>query len=117
MERSRRGLWLARSALVLMALYCAFLLLLAVGEMASGDVSGAQHLVPVLIIIVLMVLARSRPVAGGAALVVIGVLASAFYFLAVHGEVAFRVQAVLLGGAPFAVCGLLFLASAALARQ
>ncbi len=117
MKRSRRGLWLERSALVLMGVYAAFLLLFAVGEMASGDISGAQHLVPVLIIIVLVILARRRPVAGGAALVAIGVLASVLYFVAVRGDVAFRVQAVLIGGAPFLVSGLLFLAAAALARR
>jgi len=115
--RSRRARWALYAALALMGLYALFFLVFAVGEMAAGGLSGAMHLVSALAVVVLMLLARRRPVEGGIGLVVLGVLSALYLAAAMRGEWDFRVQGILLGAAPFAVCGLLFLAAAALARR
>ena len=61
------------AALVLLGLGVAFYLLFTVGEMASGDVSGIQHLPPVLALAALMWLGWKRPTTAGIVLLVLAV--------------------------------------------
>ena len=114
---SKHATWVLRGALVLMAIYTAFWLFVGIAEMTSGDLSGVIHLVPAIMLVGLMFLARRRPIEGGVVLVVLGVLASVYFFAATHGGSAFQIQAALFGGAPYVVFGLLFLAAAALAQR
>jgi peptidoglycan/LPS O-acetylase OafA/YrhL len=61
------------AALVLLGLGVAFYLLFTVGEMASGDVSGIQHLPPVLVLAGLIWLAWRRPTTAGIVLLLLAV--------------------------------------------
>jgi len=114
--RDKRALWVRRIALILMGLSAAFWAFMGVGEMASGDFSGVIHLVPAAMIVLLMFLARQRPLEGGIVLAILGVAASAYFYNA-GAELARNMGIIAITGAPFLVCGLLFLAAAALARR
>lgn len=107
--------WLMRAALVLMGFYVAFWLFFGFGEIFSGDFSGASHLLPAVLIIFLMLLARRRPLEAGIVLVILGVLASGLFIASRSGEWTFRFQAALIGGIPFLLFGLLFLSVSILA--
>jgi hypothetical protein len=106
-----------RGALVLVGIYAVFWLFFGIAEMVSGDLSGVMHLVPAIMLAGLMWLVTRRPFEGGVVLVVLGVLASGYYFAAMAGGWAFRGQAALIGGVPYLVSGLLLLAAAALGRR
>ena len=114
--RDKRALWVRRIALILMGLSAAFWAFMGVGEMASGDFSGVIHLVPAVMIVLLMLLARRRPFEGGIVLALLGVAASAYFYNA-GAELASNMGIIAITGAPFLVAGLLFLAAAALARR
>ncbi len=112
-----RAKWLMRIALVLMGLYVVFWLFFGIGEMISGDLSGAFHLVPAIMVVVLMFLAWRRPKEGGVIIVVLGLLVSLYYaFATMQGGRSFDVTS-LIGGVPFLVSGLLLLGAVALARR
>jgi len=114
---NKHAKWVLRSALILMGIYAIFWLIFGIGEMISGDLSGVIHLIPAIMIVALMLLALRRPMEGGVVLAVLGVLASVYYFAAIARGWAFKVQAALVGGVPYFVFGLLFLAAVALARR
>jgi hypothetical protein len=114
MDRQRLARWIRWGTLFLMVLFAVFWLLFGVGEMASGDLSGVIHLIPVALVAGLMFLAWRRPGVGGAILVVLGILTSAYYYGLIQPED--RLGILLITGAPFVLFGLLFLAVAALAR-
>jgi peptidoglycan/LPS O-acetylase OafA/YrhL len=71
MDRGARRAKIA--ALVLLALGVAFYLLFTVGELAGGDVSGIQHLPPVLGLAGLAWLSWRRPTIAGIALLALAV--------------------------------------------
>jgi hypothetical protein len=77
MEAGARGTKMA--ALVLLALGVAFYLLFALGEMADGDVSGVQHLLPAVILAALLWVAWRRPLVAGVVLLVLAVPLGAAY--------------------------------------
>lgn len=114
---NQQAKWLLRAALVLMGLYAILWLFFGIGEMTSGDWSGAIHLVPAIMVVALMFLAWRRPMEGGVVLVILGVLAFLYYGVAtMQGGRPFQVTS-LIGGVPYLVCGFLFLAAIALARR
>jgi hypothetical protein len=115
--RSRLARWMLFGALLLMGLHTAFWLSFTVGEVIGGDVSGLSHLPPALILITLMALAYRRPREAGVFLVIVGTAASVFFSAATHGGKGFQLQAVLLGGVPFLLAGLLLLAASLLPRS
>jgi hypothetical protein len=88
--------------------------LLGVGEMAGGDLSGAIHLVPAGLIVSLWLLAGRRSALCGLCLVIVGLLAAAFYYLAIH-EPARRLAGAAIGGGPFLLAGLLLLVAMGIA--
>lgn len=114
---NKQAKWLLYTALVLMGIYTAFWLFFGMGEMISGDLSGVIHLVPAILLIVFMFLAWRRPVEGGVALIILGVLASLYYGVAtMQGGRSFQVTS-LIGGVPYLLFGLLLLGATALARR
>ena len=84
----------------------AFLLLFGIGEMASGDLSGAGHLLPAAASALLALLAWLRPLEGGVALFIAGVV-TAIPVIA-SGVIS---SAPFIMAAPQIVSGVLFLAA------
>jgi hypothetical protein len=75
-ESSRPARWLRIAGLIPPGLLVAFFLFFGIGEMASGDLSGAGHLLPAAAVALLAVLAWMRPLEGGIALIAGGVVAA-----------------------------------------
>jgi hypothetical protein len=100
--------WLLVAALIPLALQVVVFLLFGIGEMASGDLSGAGHLLPAVAGVILAFLTWKRPLEGGAALLIVGVVS-----LAGLREAA----AILILAAPQIISGSLFLAGGMIARK
>jgi hypothetical protein len=98
------------AALLVVGLAVAFWLFMGIGEMASGDLSGASHLVPAVLVAGVSFLAWKSPLVGGLVLVALGVVASIFFFT------PGRPGILAITGGPFLLGGLLFVAVAALTR-
>jgi hypothetical protein len=107
-QRTRALRWLSIAGLVPLGLQVAVLLLFGVGEMASGDLSGAGHLLPAAAAGLLGWLAWRRPLEGGGALLVVGLVSAAGFS---------ETTPVLILAAPQMVSGGLFLAGGLLARR
>jgi hypothetical protein len=105
--RASRGWKIA--ALVPLGLQVAILLLFGIGEMASGDLSGAGHLLQVAVVVLIGLLAWKRPLEGGIALLLTGAIALAQFRDAT--------AAILILAAPQIVSGSLFLIGAFIARK
>jgi hypothetical protein len=105
-----RGLRIA--ALVPLGVQVAFFLLFAIGEMASGDLSGAGHLIQVIGAALPGYLAWLRPLEGGIVL-----LASSLVGLAPGFTPGEALTQVLILSAPQLLSGLLFIISALLDRK
>jgi hypothetical protein len=105
--RGSRGWKIA--ALVPLGLQVAILLLFGIGEMASGDLSGAGHLLQVAVVVLIGLLAWKRPLEGGIALLLTGAIALAQFRDAT--------AAILILAAPQIVSGALFLIGAFIARK
>ena len=75
-DRRGEGLGIVRglkgAGLIPLGLQAGVLLLFGAGEMLSGDLSGAGHLIPLATTLLLASLAWVRPVEGGIALLVVG---------------------------------------------
>src|SRR5512139_1682444 len=107
-EPGRRRLRIA--ALVLLSIPAAASLLLAIGELASGDVTGLQHIPEAAVLIALMWLAMRYPRGVAIALATLGVLFVAFFVVLVLGRpepegiqwVAVPVAALIVFGLPLA---------------
>jgi len=67
------------AALVLLALGVAFYLMFAVGEMAGGEISGFQHLLPAAVLGALLWLGWKRPRMAGIVLLALAVPLGAAY--------------------------------------
>ena len=107
-RRPRAPRWLTIAGLVPLGLQVAILLLFGVGEMASGDLSGAGHLLPAAAAALLGLLAWQRPLEGGGALLVVGLVTAAGFS---------ETTPLLILAAPQIVSGGLFLAGGLLARS
>ncbi len=70
-----RGLLIV--GLIPLGLQAVIFLLLGAAEIASGDLSGAGHLVSLAATVLLAVLAWKRPIEGGIALLIVGIAISA----------------------------------------
>lgn len=84
--------------------------------MASGDFSGVAHLIPAAMIVLLMFLARQRPLEGGIVLALLGVAAPACFYNA-GAELARNMGIIAITGAPFLVAGLLFIVATVVAER
>jgi hypothetical protein len=107
--RPVRG-WLQAVALILLALYAAFFALFGFGEIFSGDLRGAIHLLPMVIALQLIRIARRLPLESGAVLTGLGILTSVFYAFQARGGGT----PMLLLGLPWMVIGLVLLAAVGL---
>jgi len=96
------------AALIPLGLQVGIYLLFGLGEMASGDVSGAGHLLPAVGTLALALLSWRRPIEGGAALLVVGIVSRA--------DVS-DATALLIMAAPQIVSGLLFLLAGWIAQR
>lgn len=61
-------------ALTILTLYGAFFLAFGIGEIGGGDISGAMHLAPAILIYLLVFLCWRRPFEGGITLLVSSVI-------------------------------------------
>lgn len=114
----RSARWLRIAALVPMALQTMVFLLFGIGEMASGDLSGASHLLQVGVAVLLAFLACMRPLEGGAALFATGALVAIAMVSDVTGaESAVISPALMILAAPLIVSGALFFIAGMLARR
>jgi hypothetical protein len=110
--------WLRIAALVPLALQAMVSLLFAFGEMASGDLSGAGHLLQVVVPALLAFLAWMRPLEGGAALFAVGALLVVRFVSAIPGAESVVISpAVMILAAPLMVSGALFFIAGMLARH
>jgi len=75
----RRAHWLRIGGLIPLGFQVAIFLLFGVGEMASGDLSGAGHLLQVAVVAPLGMLAWMRPFEGGIALLMVGIVIAVTY--------------------------------------
>ena len=96
-----RGLMIA--GLVPLGLQAIILTLFGFGEMASGDLSGAGHLVSLAATVLLAFLAWKRPIEGGVALVIVGIASAPQYRDAIASIIMVAPQ--LVSGALFLVAG------------
>jgi len=101
-----RGTMIA--ALIPLGLQAVVLALFGLGEMLSGDLSGAGHLLSLVATVLTAFLAWRRPLEGGIALVVMGLVAAAGYR---------DLTAIAIMSAPQLVSGLLFLTAGVGARR
>jgi hypothetical protein len=106
---SRPMKWLFYAALILIALYAGFWLTFGIGEMASGDMSGASHLVPAAALILVIWFAIRRPFEVGIGLTILGLLACGFFLASGGGGWRESMTAMVYGGLPFIVAGVLLL--------
>jgi hypothetical protein len=119
---TRSARWLRVAGLIPLALQIGIYLLFGIGEMASGDLSGAGHLLPAAVAALLAVLAWLRPLQGGIAL-----LAAAALYAIVFAGGAFASgppppgaafsPALLITTVPQLLSGILFTIAGMLSRR
>jgi hypothetical protein len=110
--------WLRIAAVVPLALEGLVFLFFGIGEMASGDLSGAGHLLELLVPVLLAILAWLRPLEGGLALLAAGVLQAVGMLSAIAGvEGAVISPALMILGVPMIVSGALFFIAGLLAQR
>jgi hypothetical protein len=102
---------LKRLGLVMLGGILVFSTLLGLADLMLGYVWGLQHFAVCLPILLLMYAAWHRPGLGGWALLGLGLLSSAFFFLSMI-QPQDKIRAALLMSAPLYGAGLLFLVAA-----
>ena len=107
-DRRLKGVRWVQGAMIVglipLGLQVLVLALFGFGEMASGDLSGAGHLVPLAATVLLAFLAWKRPIEGGVALVIVGFATAAEFYDATARMIMAVPQ--LLGGGLFLAAGL-----------
>jgi hypothetical protein len=103
--------WLRIAALIPLSLQVAVFLLFGIGEMVGGDLSGAGHLLQVVLAVSLGILAWMRPLEGGVVLFITGLLT----YLSFPDAAEFSIGGIILA-APPVLSGLLFTIAGMLAR-
>lgn len=104
-------------ALTILTLYGAFFLAFAIGEVAGGDLSGAMHLVPAVIIYVLVYLCWRRPFEGGITLLACSVISGIGAIPVFLSRSVGNYFSVFLGVLPSLCAGSLLLLASILARR
>ena len=74
--------WLRIAGLNPLSFQILVYLIFGIGEMASGEMGGAMHLLEAIVVVLLGVLAWSRPLEGGIALLVCGALSAIDFVVA-----------------------------------
>jgi hypothetical protein len=110
--------WLRIAGLVPLVLQVAIFLLFGIGEMASGDLTGAGHLLQVTATVLLGVLAWMRPLEAGVALIAGAVLFIAGMVASITRPDSTVISpAIMIMAAPQMICGVLFFIAGMLARS
>jgi hypothetical protein len=107
---------LVRIVVGMLVVPTAFFLLFGIGEMLSGDLSGAMHLPPVAFIALLMWVTYRTPFESGIGLLVIGVFNTGYLLFANRDLIAMSLVPIALLGVPFLICGALAVLAALIAR-
>ena len=108
----RSAHWLRIAGLIPLGWQVAIFLLFGIGEMASGDLSGAGHLLPLAATALLGILAWMRPLEGGGALFIAGVVTSIPL-----AQATVISPATIIMAAPQIVSGALFFVAGMLSRK
>ncbi len=110
--------WLRIAGLVPLFLQVAIFLLFGIGEMASGDLSGAGHLLQVAATVLLGLLAWMRPLEAGVALFAGAVLFIAGMVTSINlSESTVISPAIMIMAAPQMISGVLFFIAGMLTRS
>ena len=118
----RSAHWLRIAGLIPLGLQVAIFLLFGIGEMASGDPSGAGHLLQVAVTALLGILAWMRPLEagaalfGGAALFIVGFIVGVVTSIPLPESTVIS-PAIMIMAAPQIVSGVLFFIAGMLARS
>jgi hypothetical protein len=118
----RSAHWLRIAGFIPLGLQVAILLLFGIGEMASGDLSGAGHLLQVAVTALLGILAWMRPLEGGvalfggAALFIVGFIVGVVTSVPLPESTVIS-PAIMIMAAPQIVSGVLFFIAGMLARS
>ena len=112
----RSAHWLRIAGLFPLGLQVAVFLLFGIGEMASGELGGAGHLLQVAVTALLGILAWLKPLEGGAALFMLGFIFSMVTAMSVP-EDAVMAPAIMILAAPQIVSGTLFFIAGMVARS
>ena len=118
----RSAHWLRIVGLIPLGLQVAIFLLFGIGEMASGDLSGAGHLLQVAVTALLGILAWMRPLEGGAAIFGLAALFIVGFIVAVVTSIPLPESTAISPGimimaAPQIVSGALFFIAGMLAQS
>jgi hypothetical protein len=103
--------WLRIVGLIPLGMQVLIFLLFGFGEMFSGDISGAGHLLQALVVAPLGFLAWMRPLEGGIALFIVGLVTYLSF-----PESALLSSEILILAAPQVVSGVLFFIAGILSR-
>jgi hypothetical protein len=114
--------WLRIAGLIPLGLQVLIYLVFGIGEMASGELGGAMHLLEAIVIALLGMLAWMRPLEGGIALFVCGTFSAIGFIVALVAsgplpEGAVISSSVIITAVPQIVSGVLFFIAGMLARS
>ena len=114
--------WLRIASLIPLGLQVLIYLVFGIGEMASGELGSAMHLLEVIVIALLGMLAWMRPLEGGIALFVCGALFAIGFIVALVAsgplpEDAVIGPSVIITAVPQIVSGVLFFFAGMLGRS
>ena len=120
--RIRSVHWLRIAGLIPLGLQVLIYLVFGIGEMASGELGGAMHLLEAIIIALLGMLAWMRPLEGGIALFVCGALSAVGFIVALVAsgplpEDAVIGPSVIITAVPQIVSGVLFFTAGMLGKS
>lgn len=104
------------TALVLMSLLTAFFLLMGIGEMVGGDLSGFSHLLPAILLMFIMWLGWKKPLWSGILLLTVGIFNTLRFSIGMNNNEELP-AALLIMAVPFLGFGLLFLLAGILERN
>jgi peptidoglycan/LPS O-acetylase OafA/YrhL len=105
------------AGLGVLGLYVFILLLIGIGKMAGGDMTGIAHLFMATLVAGMAYLAYRCPCESGVVLLLLGIL-SGFVFLqiSIAQPVSIQISSFILGSVPFLLAGLFIIASGWLSR-
>ena len=120
--RIRSVHWLRIAGLIPLGLQVLIYLVFGIGEMASGELGGAMHLLAGIVIALLGMLAWMRPLEGGIALLLCGALVAIGFIIVLvasgpRPEGAVISPSAVITAVPQIVSGVLFLIAGLLARR
>ncbi len=115
-------LWLKIVGLLLLGIQVVIYLIFGLGEMTSGDLTGAVHLVSLVVVVLLGIMAWLRPFEGGIVLFVFGFLSAASFLITVFSSGPLPQSSLLSSGimitaVPQVISGILFFIAGLFTRR